>query len=400
MPILEAVDSTQQPVATILAPIYKQANKVCITFLAIHLLLAFVMAAYYSTWRMAAAIGVPALLFPVVLWRLAPLAFVTRMAVGISLQTFCALHIYQMHGMPEMHFFFFTAVTAMIAYQDFWAIVPGVFGIILQHLIFAYLTSPSTTLCFYGGERITVTKLTYHFGIATAQVVLAGTVIVNLRARTIDAYNQRQTVSEREQAIVVLNHDREELAAISDTDGLTGVANRRHFNRRFSEMFHGGLGRGTNVHLMMLDVDHFKRYNDRYGHPSGDTCLRLIAAVLRRVLHGEQEFAFRYGGEEFGALLVDVSVAYAVSIAERIRRSIQEEDIEHTNRDDGLDVVTVSIGLATAAIGDGTTQESLLDRADNSLYAAKRKGRNRVMAVDSDRAVETPARLTQEAVVR
>ena len=176
--------------------------------------------------------------------------------------------------------------------------------------------------------------------------------------------------------LLALNRDRDELTTISNTDALTCVANRGHFDRRLTALFEGVPGQ--EIHLIMLDVDFFKRYNDRYGHPTGDACLCSIAAVLKRVMRGEKDFAFRYGGEEFGALLIETSKAQAEKIAERIRGAVQDAAIEHGDREDGLRVVTVSIGVAHATVGDGSGPVALIAQADRSLYASKKGGRNRV----------------------
>ncbi len=181
--------------------------------------------------------------------------------------------------------------------------------------------------------------------------------------------------------LFALNRDRDQLATISSTDALTGVANRGHFDRRLETLFGGSIDTGTKIGLVLLDVDYFKRYNDHYGHPAGDACLKSVASVLTRVMRGKKDFGFRYGGEEFGALLLDVSRGTTESIAERIRVSIEREAIEHADREDGLKIVTVSVGVASAVVGDGTTADDLIKRADASLYAAKKAGRNRTVVL-------------------
>ena len=176
--------------------------------------------------------------------------------------------------------------------------------------------------------------------------------------------------------LFALNRDRDRLETRSSTDSLTGIANRGHFDRRLKQLFDGSFEDGTKVGLVLLDVDYFKRYNDHYGHPAGDECLKAIASVLTRVMRGQKDFGFRYGGEEFGALLLGVSKGTIESIAERIRSAVEREVMEHQNREDDLSIVTVSVGVSSAAIGDGVTPEELICRADASLYAAKKAGRN------------------------
>jgi diguanylate cyclase len=133
------------------------------------------------------------------------------------------------------------------------------------------------------------------------------------------------------------------------------------------------------VALVMLDIDHFKQFNDQYGHPLGDRVLQHVAQVLRDSLPGEA-FAARYGGEEFCVVLKDCPDLAAVgAFAERLRLKIQSLRVKARSTDTVLDTITASFGVAHAQPGD--TPESLLTRADDALYQAKRNGRNQVRQV-------------------
>lgn len=135
---------------------------------------------------------------------------------------------------------------------------------------------------------------------------------------------------------------------------------------------------------MMIDVDHFKAYNDRYGHPVGDACLRAVAGALKRRLRGPGDLIARYGGEEFIAVLGGTSLPTVRGAAERIRRGIEGLNLLHATSSTH-EVVTVSIGVATMnPSADGATITRLISAADTALYQAKDGGRNRVVAMGLD----------------
>lgn len=160
------------------------------------------------------------------------------------------------------------------------------------------------------------------------------------------------------------------------TDMLTGIPNRRHLD----ETLHAWLEQDGEVLLMMVDVDHFKAFNDRFGHVAGDDCLRRIAEALSTFAARHDGFAARYGGEEFTLLFASEAAAGGPFIADRLVRSIRDLAIPHPARTDGLTHVTVSAGYA--ATGEDGVREArdLVTRADLALYEAKSAGRNRSKA--------------------
>lgn len=187
-----------------------------------------------------------------------------------------------------------------------------------------------------------------------------------LSGRALDQFTRRNWVNEgrlREQ---------------SERDPLTGLYNRRHLNERLPRRLAECRRMGLSLSLLMIDIDHFKRINDEYGHDAGDEVLRVIAAHLRSTLRAE-DAAFRLGGEEFVLLIENLddeaSHSQAHACAERIRSEVEALQIHHQNQQ--LPTITLSIGIAraTANVADTT---NLLHRADAALYAAKRSGRNRV----------------------
>ena len=171
-----------------------------------------------------------------------------------------------------------------------------------------------------------------------------------------------------------------ELERLARTDVLTGVTNRRHFfelaeieYQRFQRYKHP-------LTVMLLDIDHFKQVNDRYGHLAGDHVLRHIANECRKLLRGSDQFA-RYGGEEFISLLIETTHESAVETAERIRGQIEKSEIEFK----GMAIpLTISIGLAFAEDDPNINLEKMIDRADKALYQSKENGRNKVTVWKSD----------------
>ncbi len=165
------------------------------------------------------------------------------------------------------------------------------------------------------------------------------------------------------------------LAEQAHRDGLTGIANRRRFDTAFAqEWARAGRG-GYPLSLLMIDVDWFKQYNDRYGHLEGDDCLRQVASLLRASLLRPTDLACRYGGEEFAVLLPMTSTEGATVLAARIRDALAQLALPHASSP--LARVTVSIGISCARPVAGTSERDLLEAADRALYLAKHAGRDR-----------------------
>jgi diguanylate cyclase (GGDEF)-like protein len=193
---------------------------------------------------------------------------------------------------------------------------------------------------------------------------------------------------EREQVLKRLNDERdayaaaleranEKLAELSETDELTGLANRRQFDRRLRDEWPRAKRSGEPLALLMVDVDHFKRFNDRYGHPEGDACLVKVAQALRRSVHRPADVAARYGGEEFKVLLPQTNAEQARVVGMRCLRAVDACAIPHEDSP-VAPIVTVSIGVAVAQPGSHDDVETMVRRADEVLYRAKAKGRHRV----------------------
>ena len=165
----------------------------------------------------------------------------------------------------------------------------------------------------------------------------------------------------------------EEILMMASTDGLTGLNNHRAFQDKLKEEMERARRFGHKVSLLMIDIDHFKGFNDTYGHINGDEILKRISFLISDNIRAI-DFAARYGGEEFAVILPEVPLSGAHVVAERIRSSTEKHKIQI--RDKKVNV-TISVGIATYP-DDAITSEDFIDRADKALYLAKRTGRNKV----------------------
>jgi diguanylate cyclase (GGDEF)-like protein len=164
------------------------------------------------------------------------------------------------------------------------------------------------------------------------------------------------------------------------TDGLTGLYNHRQFKKMFSEEVTRAGRYGKPLSIILFDADDFKKFNDTYGHPNGDIVLKELARLLRELLRG-CDTIFRYGGEEFVALLPETAFHEALHVAERIRIFVETESPRFLGMVSSCRGITVSVGVATYP-EDGDSPESLLKTVDELMYAAKRKGKNLVISRD------------------
>ncbi len=170
------------------------------------------------------------------------------------------------------------------------------------------------------------------------------------------------------------------LERLATADGLTGLANRRAFDERLDTEWRRATRSGAPLSFLLIDVDFFKGYNDRYGHLEGDDCLRTISTALAASLRRVSDFVARYGGEEFGVILSDCDLDGAAAVAENVRATVERLGIPHA--DSGIShAVTISVGVASIFPTAGKPPEELVSLADRALYQAKRRGRNRVVVL-------------------
>ncbi|MDB5619044.1 MAG: hypothetical protein JWQ24_3282 [Tardiphaga sp.] len=183
-----------------------------------------------------------------------------------------------------------------------------------------------------------------------------------------------------------LQRSLEAIRAESLTDPLTGLGNRKYFDRALASAIDVSHRQNEPLSFLMLDIDHFKSFNDNYGHLTGDQVLRLVGQSLKQTIKGA-DITARYGGEEFAVVLPNTPLRQALTVADHIRRAVMSKELKKKSTGEILGRVTVSIGVSLLQPGD--EMESLIGRADACLYAAKRNGRNRVICeVDPEYSAE------------
>lgn len=197
-----------------------------------------------------------------------------------------------------------------------------------------------------------------------------------------------QSVRQYGEATHQLKHANQELMRLSERDGLTGLANRRHFDAVLANEYARACRHGHSLALILLDIDHFKRLNDRHGHLFGDDCLRRFAGILQPFGRRAGELAARYGGEEFALILPGLSQTECLAIAEQIRQ--QTADLRLQNEAGETVQFTLSAGLAYLADPRQQVATTLIQLADQALYRSKHAGRNRVTSVEAPQPEDLP----------
>ncbi len=225
-------------------------------------------------------------------------------------------------------------------------------------------------------------------GDATVSAIVESVISVTKSVR--DANHRLEQQLERSSnEVVTLRRSMDRIQQEAMLDPLTGVKNRKTFDLELSRLMKESGNDGDPLALIMADVDHFKTFNDRWGHQTGDHVLRLVAEVMNANIKGQDVLA-RYGGEEFAIILPGTTTANAQMLADRIRQAIESRRLKKRRTDEDLGLITMSMGIATVKWGD--TPESLIERADTCLYAAKGAGRNRVVVeTDADATGATSA---------
>ncbi len=185
-----------------------------------------------------------------------------------------------------------------------------------------------------------------------------------------------EPVKARVNTQIKLKLERDKLAQLASTDGLTGLANRSYFDAMLAYECARHARSGSELSLIMLDIDHFKAYNDTYGHVSGDDCLREIAHAITGAAVRATDIVARYGGEEFVLLLPETHLQGAMKLAEKIRKCISDLAMPHEHSE--AKHVTASLGVASARMLPGSVIVDIVEEADRQLYVAKAAGRNRV----------------------
>jgi diguanylate cyclase (GGDEF)-like protein len=170
---------------------------------------------------------------------------------------------------------------------------------------------------------------------------------------------------------------------LSQHDTLTGLKNRRVFDEFLERLWQKGIENARVIAILMLDIDHFKAYNDRYGHQAGDQTLRRVAQTLQKLVSRPHDVLARYGGEEFAVVLYDVDGRQAKALAEQMRRAVGELAIQHEGSPIGA-TLTISVGVASIEPSRDRESRGALQLADQALYEAKTRDRNRVELMEAD----------------
>jgi diguanylate cyclase len=197
-------------------------------------------------------------------------------------------------------------------------------------------------------------------------------------ARSVREANERleQQLARSSDEVDTLRRNIDNIQQEAMLDPLTGVKNRKTFDLEINRLIRDAQQTGEPLALIMADVDHFKKFNDKWGHQTGDHVLRLVADVMNANIKGQDVLA-RYGGEEFSIILPGTSLANAVMLANRIRVAVESRRLKKRRTDEDLGLVTLSMGAAMLQWND--TIETIIERADKCLYAAKNAGRNQVV---------------------
>ena len=371
-----------EQVALIMKHIYARGDRIMTVFVLLHAALALGLAFFYGTWLITLVVGGAAAAMFLISAALLPSRFVTRCLAGVSLQTFVILHIYQMHGMEEMHFFFFTACTMMIVYQDWHCLWPGTLLIVSQHTLFALLTNSGEQLYFFEEPYVGVVKLCFHFGIVATQVGICGYWAYLMRRRTFQEVRRAKQEVRNEQ----LQQSLAEAEARADSDPLTELLNHRAFYRRLEEEADRAQREGTSLAVAVLDMNDFKFFNDAYGHLAGDAVLRRVAEALRGVCRSYDSLA-RYGGDEFTLLAPGVGPEVEGAFSERLRHCLDGVNYQPV---DSHNVIPLTLSFGVAFFPqDGPTRLDALAVADQRLLRMKTGADDEDDEIDRHRAALT-----------
>ncbi len=240
-----------------------------------------------------------------------------------------------------------------------------------------YFTRPTGT-CMFFSQTMTVLTLAEPDGapapLRSGRLPQALTEEESKQLKTLRVLHRLVETSAREIESMNLR-----LAEIASRDSLTGLANRRQFDRALTAEITRAQRSKEPLSLIMMDVDHFKAFNDTYGHVSGDACLRAVATILKEVPRRPADTVARYGGEEFACILPDTDLAGAMAVAEKIREAVLDLHLPH-DASAAADWVTLSLGVLTVkTCDDRLLPEEMVRLADEQLYEAKSAGRNRVL---------------------
>ncbi|PCH83608.1 MAG: hypothetical protein COB26_10725 [Piscirickettsiaceae bacterium] len=254
--------------------------------------------------------------------------------------------------------------------------IAGVFfilGLTWFQAFFISLISFFTTLIIIVYLQISIEN--YAFGLFS---LLGFIIISSIGANRVEIQNRLTFVANKKstQLIEQLTENEQSLYELSITDGLTEIFNRRHFDNVGPTKLQDVKRLNSSMHLLMLDIDHFKLYNDHYGHPEGDEVLKVVSAALRNLLRRSTDQVFRVGGEEFAIIMLSDKLEEALLLTELIHNKIKSLKIVN-EKSPTSDYITVSIGASSTNRLSNESFDELYQHADKALYLAKQSGRNK-----------------------
>ncbi|MDX1976223.1 MAG: diguanylate cyclase [Pseudanabaenaceae cyanobacterium bins.68] len=222
------------------------------------------------------------------------------------------------------------------------------------------------------GQDIPTSHLATAYISGILATILALIVANSLFDAKVKNFVNRRQIEQQAEALQIANA---RLSLLANLDGLTQIANRRQFDTYLAQQWQQLNRSGTYLSLLICDVDHFKLFNDTYGHQAGDECLKQVAIAINQAVERDGDLAARYGGEEFGVILPNTPKEGAIAIAAKICTQVRELNIPHTGSSHGQ--VTISIGVASIIPSSRFEPTQLVATADDALYCAKHHGRNR-----------------------
>jgi len=277
-------------------------------------------------------------------------------------------------------------IDATIILQDL--VMPDADGMTLLRFYKAnHETRDIPVIVLSSKEEATTKSEAFNYGASDYLVKLPDQIelIARIRSHAKNYIMQK----ERDSAFFALRQLKKQLEAsnkklqeLSTKDGLTGIANRRHFDETLDEELSDAKQNNSAISLILIDIDYFKGFNDTYGHQLGDDCLKEVANLLSKACLNPQDLAARYGGEEFVALLSGTTEKDALKVAHRFREMLSAAAIKHEDSD-VAEHVTVSMGIATYDTASPYSAKKLIEAADKALYMAKDSGRNKEVLASS-----------------
>ncbi len=330
----------------------------------------------FDDWAAADALGIAAIM-PLALSfnskemrGLFRLRSLPRTLAALALVFGCAVAVFSVSRYPLL-FLLFPAILLIDALLGFSGSAIAVFGV--SFIAVAFTTQGKGPFGVWPSD-LTVTS-------NVALQIYLGFQLVALFPASLMILERKRMGSE-------LSDTNAQLLLLASLDGLTGIANRRSFDEYFAQEWNRAIRLQTPLAFIMIDIDHFKQFNDIYGHHAGDQCLQAVAMALKGEVQRIQDHLARFGGEEFSLLLPHTSLDGAMHLAERLRGAVLKLKINHRGSSTGQ--VTISLGCAALTPANSEDKTALFEMADAALYDAKRSGRNRsVASVPAPQAVRS-----------